>query len=488
MIYIYKSFFKAKTILSFLIALVLFNIFNLLGAINYSLIQQEISRYFWMIMLFFILWSYIELIIKKDIRYIFFLYLMLIPIFSFIANKDTLIIFRIGYFILNYHMIFLILFAFKILIFKNNFLINYSYLKEIIYFCFGACFVLFSIFNAESQFMAINGLLYMVFFPLLIIYISNYVGEMDKKVNEHLVYKMMIFSLLFYSIISVLMSLGISGFSGFESSSGRVLGFYSGNMLGLNQIIIIGLSLQFYNVFNERKYLFIILVSLLIALMTGSRGSLVLNIMLIILYYILHLKFLDKKFIIRISVIILVLIFSIIVFNSFFDLIGYNRLLESGFKSARFETWSNSIDYILEHNLFFKGIGVGNYMLSAYGEISYLTSAHNAFLHIAIEIGVIGSLVYFFVVCKNMFVLKLNKSNLFLRLLLFIIFLFIMGVGAETLKYDRSALLLNGWNVSNLDLNIRFVYLWLIVGLISSNNKSKYDNTKKALKNWNEFN
>lgn len=469
MIYIYKSIVNIKTLISLFIALFFLYIFNIFGVINYSMIDHEISRYFWMIILFALLWSYIELILKKNIRYLFFLYLMLIPLFDFIASKNTLSTLSVGYFIINYHLIFLIIFSIKLLILKDNYRFISSYSKEIFLFYIAAFFALLSVISSKSSFMALNGLIYIIVVPLMIIFISNYVSKTDKKYNDGLVYKMLIFSLIFYSSISVLYSLNTLIFSGFGNSNNRLLGLYSGNMLGLNFIIIMGLSLQFYNIHNKKKYLSIILFSLIGVLLTGSRGTLILSILLISIYYLLYVKFLSYKIFLKIITVLIIIVFSGLIFNSYFELIGYNRLLENGLSSGRFETWSNSIDYIFQNNLFLKGNGIGNYMLTAYGKISRLTSAHNSFLHLSIEIGVIGSIFYFIAIMKNLLMVKLNKDDMFLKILLLIIIMFGLGIGAEPLKYNRGVLLSNGYFVNSLDLNIRFVYLWMVIGFIHTN-------------------
>lgn len=84
--------------------------------------------------------------------------------------------------------------------------------------------------------------------------------------------------------------------------------------------------------------------------------------------------------------------------------------------SGRFELWSNALDYIKNHPLI--GAGIGNWeieslpywktMLTGY-IVPY--HAHNDFLEIATEIGILGGVVYFTLfIIIGIYVLSFRKS------------------------------------------------------------------------------
>lgn len=165
---------------------------------------------------------------------------------------------------------------------------------------------------------------------------------------------------------------------------------------------------------------------------------------------------------------VIILVFFIIDFTSsklFLGNITMFRLYEEGFDTERYNIWMNTINYIIDNKLFFKGVGKGNFVYSTFPYV-HASSAHNSLLHLAATIGVFGSFLYHYIIIysinlKNI-IFKINKTRIIPQIILFSILVSFLTGGFQPLIYSQGDIL---YGIDPLSMNTHLMntYLWLFI-------------------------
>jgi O-antigen ligase len=261
-----------------------------------------------------------------------------------------------------------------------------------------AIYSLFSVAWALSNFFALVSVLTLILHIGLIVILANTV----KSIN---VFKLMLWALLFgCCLASVLLIFGIAAPS--EAWGTERASFEGTNPNILGAIFALGILGGIYLFFNARIIgkslsLFLILLVGLGVLHTQSRSAL--GGLFLAIMFGLALSGRGKT---RLLYLVL------IVFGSVGAYIGYHiilnsdilnpkakrRLQESRYdleKSGRLDFWRQGISYIKQRPV--QGFGYGNFPVKQGGGVSLGRSAHNAFISITVELGLVGLSTLLFV-------------------------------------------------------------------------------------------
>jgi len=220
--------------------------------------------------------------------------------------------------------------------------------------------------------------------------------------------------------LSIIIEFGLANFQLFNSHGSlmRYSGIYSGvNAAGY--VISISIIVTFYHWINKKQnndiYSFIIMF--LGMMLTGSRAALVLVLFTFLFFF--FGKMINKKiFVSAIVFIISGFLFCLMKFNSILSLLR----LDSG-NNGRTEIWESAINVIKEYPIF--GCGYGALQMESIkylkGDINNLAfqatlgNAHNLFLGISAEVGLIGLFILlillFYVLIKLVNGNQINKLN-----------------------------------------------------------------------------
>jgi O-antigen ligase len=207
--------------------------------------------------------------------------------------------------------------------------------------------------------------------------------------------------------------------------------------------LCIKLPLIFYLIINSKKVIykiflyFILLLSFLVIFYLNSRATFI-SFFIINLFMMMILVY--KKRVKTIFLFLVVFFLSLILnLNSPFfkssnvlDRASSIEFSQEG-SSGRFELWSNAIDYISLHPLV--GCGIGNWKIQSlpYWKdrlTGYIVPyhAHNDFLELTAELGIIGGLSYLFIFISLLLLLfprcrldiNLNNPKIYLLLVLMV--------------------------------------------------------------------
>lgn len=457
---ILKSFFRIETIVSFTMSFIVFSFFDYFNFINYNVSNFKLP---YIIATLFLIWSLIEIIIKNNINYLFLLYFLSIPLQHWIGHKGFLVLFIVNITI-NYHLIFWIIFFLKSIYDKKNkkFIIKHVDAK----FYFGFFILLFtsifSILYSKNIIFAMNGVIYGIIVPFLIF--LSLVNVIEYKTQIEDIYRSFNFTFLLYNIFTLIVSLSSFLLPGMKK---RVIGVFTNpNNVMYAQIIVIGISLYFLHYKKEKKYLFHLLISIMIVISTGTRSAVVLIILFSLIYGKRYFKNLKVFILVNLIVIITTMILLFYWEYIFNNISLFNRFTKKGFESGRFLAWRKTIDFMINENLYFRGIGIGNYNLF---NISSLIHAHNSFLQLTINIGLLSSLIYHFLIISQIkFLNVVKKNNLFYNLpriiiLTIIIYLNISSFVPLVVRPD----------VNLLDISVRSIYLWVFLTITYLVNKKQ---------------
>lgn len=152
-----------------------------------------------------------------------------------------------------------------------------------------------------------------------------------------------------------------------------------------------------------------------------------------------------------ISLMVVSLLFSNPVSQRFYS--SFN--LKEGSNAGRIETWKKAIEVVADNPLV--GVGIGNYALAIKADASYREPiyAHNTYLDIAAETGILNALIWFSLLGTTAFALyiKGKKDGLLLMLAVSIVIFSIHSL-AETAIYSPVVLtlLVSIIGISNIDL------------------------------------
>jgi len=242
----------------------------------------------------------------------------------------------------------------------------------------------------------------------------------------------------------------------FDFPPGRLREFqgfsYNQNIGAFSILIKIPILLYFIIKTNKKwvNYLgyFIFSISIFDLLIIGSRGSLIATLAIgffLLLALIFNKHFQNKSF--KIHLFIIFSLFTAIVFTQQFlyqnqnDLKVINRVsnYDDDSVSYRFESYKEAIQGIIDYPIL--GVGIGNWKVTSIlyakdriQEYQIPYHVHNDFLHIGVEIGLLGLIMYLLI----FLVPSLKLMNLFLfgnnnRLLYFFLLLSIVVYSADAM-------------------------------------------------------
>ena len=203
--------------------------------------------------------------------------------------------------------------------------------------------------------------------------------------------------------------------------------------------ICIKLPFLFYSAYTNKNLRFISLFVLLLAffavVMISSRASFI-SLFFICIFFFVSLYYIKSSILFKIKNFFsftIPLLFAFY-FNNILQkssqLNVLNRIasieLSAVSSNGRFELWSNAIDYIQIHPFF--GCGLGNWKIESLPYWKDLLSdytvpyhAHNDFLELATEIGIVGSLIYLFLFLYIFYKLFIyRKANFLIASVLFV--------------------------------------------------------------------
>jgi len=471
---IYHSIYSFKTIVNVLIALLIFIILKAFGIIelkgSFTLLYK--------IGYIFIIWTLFECLLKKDYFYIMFLYLMALPLENWLIQSDNAIDIIIYPFLINYSFVFLFVFLVKIIF-------NQRKIKKVkfqVLFSFW-CIVLFSIIsiiNSKNIFIAINGITYGLIIPFMVFLII--INILKDKKDIILICEAIVLSLLFYNIFSFVLEDTELLLVGFGSERARGIfgnpGFYT-------PLLMVSSLLSMYLIYYYKAtqgiyktlYFSTFCLSIFLLLMTGSRGGIICFFVVLYLFFYQIFRLNKKYLLLTIFIAVLISITFYIDISKFLQaskLVAMSRFLNKGLETARLNIWLLSYDFILDKELFFSGIGMGVLM---HQEIGW-TTPHNSFLYLSATIGVMGSILYHYILIssiniKNLLIQNINKNISSIIVLSIFIWMNIAGYRILLYRYSATYPYLTDFS---LNVHIGVIYLWIFVGVsyFVSNSRSLF--------------
>ena len=463
---LYYSIFSKQTIINIFISIFIYMIIMYFGLVNIK--RSNISQEFYMLSLMFFIWSFIELLTKKDDYHILFLYLLGFPVQQWFIAKDVLIGVHLNIFLLNYNLLFVAVFFIKIVKEKGWVIRKIDGKFIISMFC---CIILsiISIRNSTFIYLAVNGVLYGLLVPFIFFLIV--VNMLRTEYDVKIMYEVIFIKLLFHIIFVLLLEGTDLIYVGFGGE--RYTGIF-GNSLFLAPLIIIFCLISLYNNFYSNRIIYIVayVIGVFTFLFLGSRGALICFSIAMILWIFSIPKYNKTltKFLLVITVSIIVLLnIDIRSILENYQFITLSRTYYKGLvDSTRYMIWESTIEYIKNNNLIFMGVGIGNYY---YNEVvAWSTSAHSAFLNMSSEIGVVGAVLYHYILVSQIrFMSFFSKKNIFIvfpSIILIVLLIYINVVGYEIIYHLREV-----EKIKSVNTHIVTIYLWLILGIAYSVNR-----------------
>jgi len=322
----------------------------------------------------------------------------------------------------------------KIIFINNNDFLFFYFLFIII--CSISYF--YSLEPAASAIMLRTLSLYFIFIVTLV----NYVDDYDKlsKLIKYFIYSGIIAS--FYILFNFLHNYGLSRFY----RLGGVLG--NENTMGI--IIGIATTFSFYLLVFEKKYLYIfpIIITSIMVLLTGSRTALVfvvLNIIFLI-YFKNRSSFKGKlKAVVLILLLFLLSYYLILNIPIFYTVMGRrvenilgffgNSGTNEGSILMRNYMVKFGIEKFKEKPIF--GWGIANYKVLLDQDIRQRGYAHNNYIELLVDVGIIGMVVYYLMYIFGLFKLKKIKIGIYenYKYLFISLFLSILIIGYSSVYY-----------------------------------------------------
>jgi len=339
-------------------------------------------------------------------------------------------------FLSSYNTLLFLFFFFKKDLFKE-----YNYILKSPLFI---ALILFLIWCSLSFIYAINKIEVLIELSRLFIYVFSFFNIilLIKKIKEKELLSIVFYTFSFVLAIEILSVLYIffERVQLNEINRDSSLRAFTGNINITAFVILLKIPILIWVIYIRNfKYLINVLilsVSFFTILLLGSRGA---NISLFfIVIFSLGYFFLNNQF--KLANSILISLISSILLNFFtlktsnLNVLERTTNLNTSSTNQRLDFWSNSIESIKENPIF--GIGLGNWKIKSiyyYKDklIEYTVPyhAHNDFLQISAEVGIIGFILfYLFIGCLLIYkyqkreVIK-QKNLLFLLTLSIVIFL-----------------------------------------------------------------
>ena len=298
-------------------------------------------------------------------------------------------------------------------------------------------------------------------FILFLIFINVYVSTKKNPKLIDLAFKLICFSLAievsavlwnFIDIFNLAVVEKIGRNFSYKGIAGNI------NIAGLSMVLKSTILLYYLQNSSSVKKkialgLFMVLTMFAVSL-TGSRGALLSIYVVTFIFIVINLKtYFDTKtktflykplyYVVPFSI---VFIITELIFNTLRMSYRTSQIIERGSQS-RLEYWSDAIQAILDYPLF--GLGIGNWkILSISYGADYIEGytvphhAHNDFLQIAAEIGIIGGLIF---LCIPLYIIYyiyksyiINKTKEINYRLIFILLAIIVYCADSSLNFPFS--------------------------------------------------
>jgi len=296
-----------------------------------------------------------------------------------------------------------------------NFLVNKKdiyFNKTLLFYLIFIFFVFVSNFVAIDQSLIIGKARTLILLFLMIFSLANYIDDYFK-----------IKKLMKYFVWSASLA-GIYIFINADFSKLTRYGSELGNVNAIGLILGIGLTFVVYFIIEENKLVYLIsIISILpTILLTGSRKSFLFVFMNILI--VLFLKNKDNwkkilKFIISASIIILLGYYLTFNIPIFYEILGeriknlFNFFSHEGTSEGSINTRWIMIKFGYE--IFKKrplfGYGIGNFAVAYAQKIGgVFTYSHNNFIELLTGIGIFGTIIYYYMQIRLIFILCLNSK------------------------------------------------------------------------------
>ncbi len=301
-------------------------------------------------------------------------------------------------------MVLVLTIVFRIIIFRRKLVFNWLLITHLIFICICAM----STFYAIEPVLAATKTRTLVLVYVTMIALINYIDSYDKvrNVMTYFIYSGFIAS------IYILMHSDFGQLNRFGSVLGNVNAV--GMILGISAVFCFSIMI------NERKFSFVLLLSVILPtiLLTGSRKSLLFVIMSIAIMLWLRNKTDVKgtvKFVIISILLITVSIYTIMNVPLFYQILGRRMLSLVSFITGEgtLETSVNIRSHMMSFGLMMfgnkplNGYGIDNYrVLYGYAIGDFGTYAHNNYVELLVNVGILGLVAYYLthvVVLKRLF-------------------------------------------------------------------------------------
>lgn len=296
---------------------------------------------------------------------------------------------------------FMILTFFGIFFYIKNFKLIMS-VYDIFYLLliyYGSITVLFSADPISGMRLAIGSII-LVFYYYFLKYLLFSQLVKSKSIFKPLVIAAFVFT--FFSILAYLISLNSISFNILGNNNTKLIGVIIERglprLIGFTQdpnIFVFTVLIPFWYLFckkqkNNFEKLTLLLISISV-IMSLSRGGIISILIPLIFILISSLIKLKIKHIV-VALVIVSILFNILDVPQVHDVLD-QRMSTISSGSGRFEIWKNGIE-LWSQNPFF-GIGWYNFLyynINFYGGTNY---AHNTFLEVLVELGLVGFTIYF---------------------------------------------------------------------------------------------
>lgn len=447
----------AKTIFTVMFSLLFYIVLRLLG------MGPEKSGLLYQFASIFMIWTILECIVKKDIFYLIFIWLIAFPFYQWFVNRSMdHLSFRIFGIIINYNCVFIIVLFSNLLKNKDYKLAMADYKTNTAFF---GCLVvaIISIAYTSNRNVAINSILYAFIIPYVVLIIIINILEKSEDVIKLL--KIIFYALLFHNIQTLFLQ--SAGLIHKAFATERYQGVFGNPNIYANIVLYSALTSFFFIFYYSQRRIFYILslgLSVFMLVMSGSRGVL-LCFILSILFFAICLRSSKKViwifFVIGLCFVTFMTVDKSIIQQLFIKTSVGLRFYNQGIDSERFFLWQQCITLIKEKVLIFKGLGAG---VLFYDTTLGKSTAHSLFLTLAISIGLIGSALYHYIIIRNINLkLMFSKRSLygsFPSIIIFSSIFFMNVVGARFVGYRE----INN-NLINISTSMEIVLLWIFMGV-----------------------
>lgn len=329
--------------------------------------------------------------------------------------------------------LFIIVVVIRILMEKRKIIFNRFLLLYLLFIII--CTI--SYFYAEDQLLSLGRtrtlLLYFIFIGVLVNYINSY----DKLIG---LIKFFIFAGVIATVYIFIMS---------DITLAIRLGGLLGNVNRMGIIIGISMLFSIYFVLFEKKYLYIVsaVITMVMILLTGSRVAFVFIFLgSVFLTYFKNKNSSKGKIIKNIIILILVsfllyyLIFNVSIFYSVLgkrieEVLSFNVNREEISRSIYLRNYMMNYGFEMFKKRPFIGYGIDNYRVLLERLINVKTYAHNNYIELLVDVGILGAIIYYAIYVQAVLYLKKVKYNNGLKYLFITLFLCLFVIDFVSINY-----------------------------------------------------